>query len=175
MRVITIRPPWADAIACGAKRFETRGWPTSYRGALAIHSGHGDDKETRAFLDMYEFQRALAPLVGKPLDLEVEPSWQGVMMEHVNRGAVVAVCRLEDCRTTVGLPLHAYRREERLGDFSSGRYAWLLTGVVRLAQPVKCNGQLGLFNASADLRRKMLAALPAGVAVDPVILGRLKA
>lgn len=36
---ITIWQPWADHIACGRKRFETRSWPTAYRGLIAIHSG----------------------------------------------------------------------------------------------------------------------------------------
>ena len=123
MKVITVRPPWADAIACGAKRFETRSWPTSYRGALAIHAGGGDLLQIRDFLGVSEFQRALTPLIGRPLDLAAEPAWCGVTADDVHRGAVVAVCRLEDCVPTVEIPPRAYQREERLGDFSSGRYA----------------------------------------------------
>jgi hypothetical protein len=169
MKVITVRPPWADAIACGAKRFETRSWPTSYRGALAIHAGTGDMMQIRAFLGMGEFQRALAPLVGKPLDMQSALTWCDVTANDVHRGAVVAVCRLENCLPTVDLSQQAIRREERLGDFSSGRYAWYLTGVVRLAQPVKWSGRLGLHNTPAAVRRRIVAALPAGAALDPVI------
>lgn len=39
MKVLTVRQPWASLIALGAKSIETRSWPTSYRGPLAIHAG----------------------------------------------------------------------------------------------------------------------------------------
>ncbi|MQY14985.1 hypothetical protein SRB5_51620 [Streptomyces sp. RB5] len=39
MRALTIRQPWADAIAHGAKRVENRTWTTDYRGPLLIHAG----------------------------------------------------------------------------------------------------------------------------------------
>lgn len=38
MKAITIWQPWASLIACGAKRYETRSWPTKYRGPIAIHA-----------------------------------------------------------------------------------------------------------------------------------------
>ena len=36
MKALSLYQPWATAIALGSKRIETRGWPTSYRGPLAI-------------------------------------------------------------------------------------------------------------------------------------------
>ncbi|KQO04623.1 hypothetical protein ASF12_13925 [Paenibacillus sp. Leaf72] len=39
MKAITIIQPWATLIAIGAKQYETRGWSTKHRGALAIHAG----------------------------------------------------------------------------------------------------------------------------------------
>ena len=38
MKAITIWQPYAQAIALGLKKFETRSWPTKYRGKLAIHA-----------------------------------------------------------------------------------------------------------------------------------------
>lgn len=35
---ITLWQPWASLVACGAKTWETRGWPTKYRGPLRIHA-----------------------------------------------------------------------------------------------------------------------------------------
>lgn len=37
--VLTLHQPWATLIALGAKTVETRGWPTKYRGPIAIHAG----------------------------------------------------------------------------------------------------------------------------------------
>lgn len=175
MKVLTVRPPWADCIGCGSKRFETRSWATRYRGALAIHSGMGDLDEIRAYTGMREFQWALGPLVGRSVEANGDVVWCGVMPEHVHRGEIVAVCRLEDCIATVDLPLSRYRHEERLGDFFPGRFAWLLTGVVRLVQPLKLVGNLGLLDVPDGLARKIREQLPAGVQVDPVILSGLAA
>jgi len=173
LKLISIRPPWADAIACGAKRFETRSFGTSHRGALGIHAGAGDPLEILHCLQIPEFQKALSPLVGTPLDLNAEPTDHGVQMSHVHRGAIVAVCRLEMDFPMWELHPRAYRHEERLGDFGHGRHAWMLTNVVRLEHPVPCHGQLGLFNCKADLRRQIWDALPQGVKVDPVIMASL--
>ena len=41
MKVITLTQPWATLVAIGAKRIETRSWPTRYRGPLAIHAAIG--------------------------------------------------------------------------------------------------------------------------------------
>lgn len=38
MKAITVWQPWASLLACGAKRYETRGWATRYRGPIAIHA-----------------------------------------------------------------------------------------------------------------------------------------
>lgn len=42
MKAITIRQPWAGLIAVGEKVYETRSWPTKYRGPIAIHAGKSD-------------------------------------------------------------------------------------------------------------------------------------
>lgn len=38
MKVLTIRQPWASAVAWGEKAIEYRSWPTRYRGPLLIHA-----------------------------------------------------------------------------------------------------------------------------------------
>lgn len=43
MRALTIRQPWADLIACGAKTVEVRTRPQSYRGPLLIHAAKDRD------------------------------------------------------------------------------------------------------------------------------------
>jgi len=39
MKAITVYQPWAQLLAIGAKKYETRGWATQYRGPIAIHAG----------------------------------------------------------------------------------------------------------------------------------------
>src|SRR6202030_2406661 len=38
MKALTLTQPWATLVAIGAKRIETRSWPTLYRGPLAIYA-----------------------------------------------------------------------------------------------------------------------------------------
>ena len=39
LKAITIWQPWAELIIRGFKQYETRSWPTHYRGKIAIHAG----------------------------------------------------------------------------------------------------------------------------------------
>lgn len=41
VKALTISQPFAKLIADGEKFVENRGWPTHYRGRLAIHAGLG--------------------------------------------------------------------------------------------------------------------------------------
>ena len=36
IKAISLWQPWANLIAVGAKKYETRSWKTNYRGALLI-------------------------------------------------------------------------------------------------------------------------------------------
>jgi hypothetical protein len=38
MKAITVKQPWGELIASGAKRVENRTWRTHYRGPLLIHA-----------------------------------------------------------------------------------------------------------------------------------------
>jgi hypothetical protein len=52
MKALTVRQPWAWAIAIGAKPIENRAWTTTHRGPLAIHAGarrDGEDALKRVF------------------------------------------------------------------------------------------------------------------------------
>jgi hypothetical protein len=78
IRALTIRQPWAAAIAHGDKRIENRTWPTQYRGPLLIHAGAAPDPSPGPL--------AAAAVRGRPVD----------------RRAVVAVARLTDCHQDDG-------------------------------------------------------------------------
>lgn len=45
MKALTIRQPWADAIAHGEKRVENRGRRTNYVGQVLIHAGMMGDRQ----------------------------------------------------------------------------------------------------------------------------------
>jgi hypothetical protein len=42
MKAVSLWQPFASLIYTGAKKIETRSWPTNYRGPLAIHAARKD-------------------------------------------------------------------------------------------------------------------------------------
>ena len=169
MKALSLWQPWASAIAIGAKRIETRHWCTSYRGPLAIHAAKRCVKYELGHIGAHwNWCGALRPLGlvmggGKPL-------W-----ELLPFGAIVAVCDLVDCRPsesfTVG-ELHAPWRprgetdalydwtEDMMGDFSPGRFGWVLTGIEALPESIPWRGRQGLFEVPDEVLTRRRAASP---------------
>lgn len=143
MKALTLKQPWASLIAEGQKRFETRSWATKYRGPIAIHASKRLDPNDAALLQMEPFKSALTR------DPAALPT-----------GAIIATGYLSDCfhSAEIGeqLIFSAYeagdgiRKEAALelafGNFSPGRYAWLIEHVALLPEPVHCNGRLYLWD-----------------------------
>lgn len=115
MRALTIRQPWADAIAHPTKRTENRTWTTKYRGPLLIHAGAAYDPMGRFIIT----------------DWDALDSWPDT------RSAIIARAELADvhpatngCCAPWGEP---------------GVYHWQLTDITPLPDPVPCKGRLGLW------------------------------
>lgn len=145
MKAVSLLQPWASLVAVGAKKIETRSWGTNYRGPLAIHASKGWNIEQSSLLSCWEFQAGLAPLVGRPLNF-AKLTWSGIEEKHLPRGAVVAVCNLVDCVPTDSLTQAQIGTDRPFGDFSLGRYGWLLADVKLFPKPVPAKGMLGLWN-----------------------------
>ena len=146
MKAITILQPWASLIACGAKKIETRGWATKYRGPIAIHAGKNWPK-----IVTYKTQRL-------PESIHLALCWKGGFsrLADLPMGAVIAIAELVGCQKVVGnisLRLGTEKREAAVlenankitgnelafGDFSYGRYAWILQNVCKI-EPVPAKG-----------------------------------
>lgn len=150
MKAITLTQPWATLVAIGAKRIETRSWRTHYRGPLAIHAAKGWTKEAVRMFFREPFKSTLA-MAGYPI------------FSTLPRGCIVATATLVDCikvprAQRIETAVHADSGEvfsvlflpptgleSFFGDYSPGRYAWLLNDVKRL-DPVAVRGALGLWN-----------------------------
>lgn len=151
MKAISLWQPWASAIALGAKRIETRSWSTNYRGPIAIHA-------SKRFI-LWEM-----------IDCSSSWTWCGVLgwimgrgerpWESLPFGAIVATAELVDCRPTGSFtvdeldtergpdtPGGLYKYTERfLGDFSPGRFGWVLANIKPLKTPIPYRGAQGLFD-----------------------------
>jgi hypothetical protein len=135
MKALTLWQPWASFIAVGAKRIETRSWPTAWRGPLAIHAARrAPDAELPTRLERIAVEK---------LGL----GWR----DRIPLGSIVAVCRVARVETTDAARLD-YRTsslELALGNYAPGRFAWVLEDVRALPEPVPAIGAQGLFLCKA--------------------------
>lgn len=135
-KAISLWEPWASAIRVGAKTWETRSWPTKYRGDLLICAAKKTHEAlVRELLEDSLWQQSLRPL---------RSSMDGVRMCDLHFGMAVAVVELADCISTDVLAKWAYKSNQHLGDFSPNRWAWQLDNI-RPIVPFPVKGKQGLF------------------------------
>jgi activating signal cointegrator 1 len=170
MRGLTLTAPWGSLVARGEKRIETRPHGTRYRGPLAIHQAKGlrgllqpgerlSDSELEDRLELLchkdPFRRALTGGLILPELGQAQP-----------RAKIVAVCELHDVLTAVDAieaiadgTVDAAVHELRFGNYTRGRFAWLLRDVRRLPEPVECRGMQGLWPVPPNVRDRIAAQL----------------
>lgn len=136
---ISLWQPWATLVAIGAKRIETRSWPLSHRGILAVHATQKFDPECRALCREEPFRSCLAAAGYESAD-------------SLPRGAVVALVNVTRCRATsrpAFLPggdetFHWVSRlsvqERAFGNYSPDRYGWDLELVQTIEPPIPATG-----------------------------------
>jgi hypothetical protein len=148
MKVISLLQPWASLVAIGAKKIETRSWSTKYRGPLAIHASKRVPLEAEELCLTEPFQKTLEA-AGIQFNGDVPLS------RLLPTGAIIATCRLVDCReiclygprASDGnlMPVLPEEPEHSFGDYTPGRYAWILGNVKTLHEPIPAKGRLGLW------------------------------
>lgn len=134
MKAITLKQPDAELVALRSKRYATFTWYTNYRGALAIHASLEFTEAARRLCRCEPFATALLGNEDLPL------------------GCVVAICDLAAVVPTspqgdslFGEVQDFPESELPFGDFSPGRYAWHLTNVRALENPIPARGSQSLW------------------------------
>ena len=153
VKAISILQPWASLIAIGAKKIETRSWPTRHRGPLAIHASK---KYTYGMIGELCRSNPIWHEAMKSLGVDFEKGFRDAPLPH---GAVIATCNLVDCKMIVSMPTVAFNRpdircyidalskqELAFGDYAPGRYALILEDVKMLPVPIPAKGRLGLWD-----------------------------
>lgn len=156
MKCLSLIQPWATLIAIGEKSIETRSWFTPYRGPLAIHASAAMTPDSRDFASG-------CPAVYRALHragytTRTQMNRYKLLFEDqkwLPAGAVIATCELVDC-----IEIQPKRRwinyadrliippdepELTFGDYTPGRFAWILRNVQALPEPVPARGMLGLW------------------------------
>ena len=159
-KVLTLTQPWATLVAIGAKRIETRSWATSHRGPLLIHAaaGLGPVGGRRAFYDLCysaPFHDTLLPAMTGTREIA------GFKIPHVDpmslpMGSILALVDVVSMHRITADGVEGFQpqptaREIAFGDYTPGRYGWLLSNVRPLAQPITARGALGLWTWDGEI------------------------
>ena len=149
MKALTLTQPWATLVAIGAKQIETRSWRTKYCGPLAIHAANGFPYWARKFTTQPACYEAIR------VHTSGRKFWPGEVAYPT--GAVLCTCRLVECLpveelgqrdSLFGSPFPVSEQERSFGDYSPGRFAWILQDVQPLPLPIPAKGALGLWEWS---------------------------
>lgn len=157
LRALSVRQPWAWAIALGGKHVENRHWSTRHRGLLAIHAScrRGWDQDSGA-LDS-RIIRAVHDSARTP-DGRLDPPIACHLNQQRTRitelsaddqrwafGAIVGVARLVDIHAASECPGQCAPWG------SPGGHHWVLSDARALAEPVPCKGRLGLWQLPPEV------------------------
>ena len=160
MRALTLHQPWASLIALGHKTTETRSWPApeSLVGSrIAIHAAR-----RRPRRDEWN-DRVAEALAGMDLPLGVIVATARVdgcvrvlsngfakLSEPADPGKVWVVDRFGQEHRD------AYRmNSDPYGDYSEGRWIWLLSRVRTVEPPIEARGRRDVWTLPRDVRAQL--------------------
>lgn len=170
MKALSVYQPTAAAIALAAKRLETRPWKASHRGTIAIHAAKlWNWRMSAATSSSWTWCSILHPLgirMGGKVDLDNALAF----------GAIVAVANLVDCRPAdsftvaeldtprswpdVEGAVYPSWSERMLGDFSIGRFVFVLDDIRPLPDPILLRGRQRIFNLSTAMAEDVESQFP---------------
>ena len=127
MKALTVNQPYADAIVEGIKKYETRSRRTNIRGRVAIHAGKKQIKAPAVYRRLWELLYLKAGATSQRF------------------GAVIGTVEIVDCVPVEEIVEKLDETERLLGDYSPGRFAWVLKNPRKLPTPIPARGQLGFW------------------------------
>jgi hypothetical protein len=145
MKAISLWQPWAQLIFFegGIKRIETRSWNTNHRGETAIHATRFRKIDPKVYEDLRE-----AMGISKNDDACTMLNYLQHGIPGNRFGAVIGSINLVGCvpieqlyGTEYDTPL-----ERACGDWSAGRYGWILSEPIEFETPVPAKGSQGFWN-----------------------------
>jgi hypothetical protein len=137
MQGLTIQEPWASLLVKGKKQYETRDWQRNYRGLLAIHAG-----------------KQSVPVEDYPLGLSEILDDLGISQTDLNnnKGKIIAIATLKDIHLMTDKFINEQTELERLtGFWEPGLYAWELTNIKPLSEPIAARGMPGLWEVPDNI------------------------
>lgn len=135
LKTLTLKQPWASAVATRSKNVENRTWQTGYRGLIAIHAGKGWDASATEH-----------PMVS---------AW-GPKKPGLPAGAIVALAQLVDIHDAA---MCEDDRCDAWGEWTPALetiYHWRLEHITELPEPFEYPGGLGLRKVPTDVGAELV-------------------
>lgn len=161
MKVITLWQPWAQLIAHEEKKIETRSWkvPDALLGQrIAIHAAASMPKWVRALCPkfaellrikeyngswLYYLEHGIGPFGKIVATAKLKACYKMKSLRPVNRdGEIVQIAFLEAGNQLI----EVCGNELAFGDYTPGRWAWILEDIQPLPEPVPAKGKQRLWN-----------------------------
>jgi hypothetical protein len=138
MKALTLKQPWAWAVAHAGKDVENRTWrpPSSIIGqCIAIHAGMEFDKEAASHRGIRN----------------------STLPDEFEHGAIVAVSRILTYQHETGFPRGPGRfpKSDRAYWWFTGPYGWWLTRTITLPEPIPCKGAQGLWDVPPEIEAEI--------------------
>ncbi|MCI9234733.1 MAG: ASCH domain-containing protein [Anaerotruncus sp.] len=142
MRAITVYQPYAFEIVAGLKQYETRPRRTNIRGRVAIHAAKTDIWVERLITlkDIQEHSKMLLEYQLKQANGAVRVPSMLVF------SAVIGTVEIVDCVPVEALIGKLSEREKVLGDYTPGRFAWVLKNPIMFDKAIPARGKQGWWN-----------------------------
>jgi activating signal cointegrator 1 len=153
MKAICLWEPWASLMAVGAKTIETRSRAIKYRGDLLICAAKHQTKAEEMELAskwLWAYREKFRGYIGNFHDL-----WDGMPF-----GRAVCVVEVYDCLPASSVYKSISIEERQLGDYHTGRWAWLTKNVQRIREPFPVQGKQFFFDVSDELVKAALREKP---------------
>jgi len=150
MKVLSIQQPFASLCAMGIKKIETRSWNTKFRGEFLIHAAAGKKYEY-----LYRLRSFYQFLPEKMLKQNFDDLPFGAI---IGKAELVEVAPLDlyiDKLDSLNIVIEKPGRDETwplteqeiaFGDYSPGRFGWLLSNAILFDKPIPAKGQQGWWN-----------------------------
>jgi hypothetical protein len=126
----------------GIKKIETRSWNTTHRGTLLIHASKG--KAGSILAEEYPFKKHIQEFNKLPF---------GAIIGQVT---LIDVVRTEELGMTDERINNLTLEEKAFGDYTSGRYAWMLEEAVMFKNFFDAHGSMHLWNCPLRLMEDIL-------------------
>lgn len=137
MKALTIKQPWAQLIAEGAKDIENRDWPTRERGWIAIHSSA--KVSANDIQDACDAMKMFIPRFSSRIFTADALSYPA--------GSIIAVAELVSCVSESESP------------WFFGRYGFVIQRAIKLPTPIRIRGALGFWEVPETVEEEIAKQL----------------